>query len=101
MLAEDGEAGAGAADRDTLIDAPLEGLGKRCVLPESDVIPLIAAGQEDGFRFVDVVDYCRVVGLVAGFQNEGRDGVDLAEFLDKGVVGGGAGGAKDQEVATV
>ena len=100
MFAEDGQASASAADGDALIDAALERSRQGSVFPESNVVPLVPTGEEDGFGFVDAIENSRVRGGFAGAEDHGGDRIDSAEFLDEGVVGGSAAGAEDEEVAT-
>jgi hypothetical protein len=99
VLAEDGESGAGAADGDAGAHALLDGAGEGGVFPEADVVPLVAAGEEDGFGVADLFEHEGMAGGCAGADDEGGGGVGGALFEHEGVVGIGAGGAEDEEVA--
>lgn len=100
VLAEDSEAGAGAAERDVAGDGGVEGVLDGGALPEVDVVGLVAAGDEDGGSVGDGVGGEGVESGGAGGEDKGGDGVDVAEVADVGVVGIGAAGAEDEEVAT-
>src|SRR5206468_5690858 len=68
--------------------------------PEIDVVGLVAAGDPEGFGVLDGGDDEGVAGHVAVGNDQGGDGVlGGTELLNVRIVGVGAGGADDEEVA--
>ena len=78
VLAENGEAGTGAADRNAAPDRVVDrGLHRR-IHPVTDVVGLVSAGNEDGAGATDGFgDEWIRCGFAAG-DDEGGDGVEVA-----------------------
>jgi hypothetical protein len=63
-LAEDSESGAGATERPSRGDVTIESVLNGSVLPEADIVGLIATGEEDDFRLRDEFRDFAVSGIV-------------------------------------
>src|SRR5205823_5241892 len=99
-LGEHVHAGAGASDGNAAGDERVEFGFNGSAFPEIDVVGLVAAGDPEGFGVLDGGDDEGVAGHVAVGDDEGGDGVFVgAELLDVRIVGVGAGGADDEEIA--
>src|SRR4051812_5591028 len=99
-LGEDIHSGTGAADRHALSDQSVQRTLHRGVLPEVDVVRLIAAGNPERLSMLDLVDDERIVGGGAVGNDESGNRVFVgAELLDVGIVGVGSCRADYEEVS--
>ena len=65
VFAKDGQARAGPAHRDALLDRQIEGFFHGCALPEINVVILATAGDEHGGRRPDLLGDERLVSSLA------------------------------------
>lgn len=100
VLAENGEAGAGAAEGFARAEVGVEGGADGSVFPVGDVFALIAAGHEDAVGFGDDLEDARIAGGGGVVELDGLDGIDAADFGENEIlVAVPAGSAEDDEVA--
>ncbi len=100
ILAEDGEAGAGATEGFPGAEVGVERGADGRVFPVGDVFRLIAAGEEDAVGAGDAGEDARVVRGGGVVEADAFDGIDAADFgEDVVVVTIGAGRAQDDDIA--
>ena len=99
VLAEHGQARAGAAYGNAAIDQELDGLSHRRPAPQPHVIPLIAAGDEERFGAADLARDERIARGLGRVDHDALDGIDLAEPVEIGVVPVAARSAQHDNVA--
>ena len=99
-LGEHVHAGTGPADGDATRHERVQTILDGGAFPEIDVIRLVAAGNPQGFRILNSGDNERIAGCGAVGNDEGGDRILIrAELLNIRIVGVGAGGADDEEIA--
>src|SRR5207245_2338142 len=97
-LAQHGKSRAASTNGNSATHQRVDRVLRGRVLPELDVVGLVAAGNEQSFRLEYDLRHRGMVRGVAVRYDQRGDGILRAQIADVGIVSVGSGGANHQKI---